>query len=221
MTKMNENETGIEIEPSIPAKKSLIWLHGLGADGYDFVPIAQELALPDEFGMRFVFPHAPVIPVTLNNNYMMRAWYDIESLSLDAKIDKQGIEQSVAAISQLIQREESRGIPTPHIVLAGFSQGAVIALTTALTYTKPLGGVIALSGYLPFAEEVLRKASHDALSIFIAHGTTDPVVPFALGQAAYLALKDHYQVSWHSYPIAHSVSTKEIADIRQWLLKNK
>lgn len=211
----------IEIASSRPAKYSLIWLHGLGADGNDFVPVAPELNLPSHSDIRFIFPHAPVIPITINHGYEMRAWYDIYALELNTKTDTDGIARSVASIEQLIEREVERGVKTNHIFLAGFSQGAAIALTTGIGYNKPLAGVIALSGYLPQAKETLSKANpaNQHMPVFIAHGTLDPIVPLGLGLTANTLLTQAgYKVDWHSYLMPHSVCNEEIKDISQWLI---
>ncbi|SRR5579883_1621545 len=210
----------IEIDPAGPTQRTIIWLHGLGADGSDFVPVASELHLPAELGVRFVFPHAPIMPVTINNGYEMRAWFDIPAMAIHENIDEKGIAKSVESLKLLIKRETSRGILTKHIILAGFSQGAMIALTAGLNYPDPLGGILALSGCLPLANKVFEKASaaHQHIPIFIGHGTEDTIVPYALGKATYVALKQRgYPVSWHSYPMPHSVSGEEIRDIRQWI----
>lgn len=202
---------------------TVIWLHGLGADSGDFVPLIPELNLPSNLNIRFIFPDAPVMPVTINNGFAIRAWFDIHGITLDSKIDEKGIERSVLSMHQLIINEESRGIPAEHIFLAGFSQGSVIALSSGLTYTKPLGGIIALSGYLPLAEKIIEKAApfHFKLPIFLAHGTEDTVVPYPYGKITYTTLKEAgFAIDWHSYPMAHSVSNKEIADISLWLQKN-
>lgn len=214
--------TSIEIEQNKPIHSSIIWLHGLGADGSDFVPIVPELHLPSSLGIRFIFPNAPVMPVTINQGYEMPAWFDIYGTNLNSKIDFPGIQQSVAQINQLIAKEVQRGIAPEHILLGGFSQGATIALMTGLFHSTPLGGIIALSGYLPSDENTFQKTSHvnRNLPIFLAHGTEDAIVPYALGKATYAALKNaDYAVSWHSYPIPHSVSTEEIHAISQWMQK--
>src|SRR3990167_7142695 len=176
--------SSIEINPSTLANSSVIWLHGLGADGNDFVPIVPELNLPADLPIRFVFPNAPKKPVTINNGYVMPAWYDIVSLNMDQHADQTGIADSVKLIEQFIENEIKLGISSERIILAGFSQGAVIALTTALCYSKKLAGVIALSGYLPFAEQLSKKRSliNQDLPVFIAHGTEDSVVPYALSK---------------------------------------
>ena len=212
--------SAIEIAPESVAKRSIIWLHGLGADGTDFVPIVSELHLPAAMGVRFIFPHAPIMPITINNGYEMRAWYDIASLTIDGMIDKTGILRSIHQLEMLIEKEEARGMATRDIMLAGFSQGAAIALATGVRYTKPLGGIIALSGYLPLAQETFEHASkaNQSIPIFLAHGMEDPIVPYALGKASYVMLKQaNYPVSWHSYNMPHSVCAAEIQDLSNWL----
>lgn len=209
----------IEIEPTVPATHSVIWMHGLGADGHDFVSLVPDLSLPKELGIRFIFPNAPVRPVTINGGYQMRAWYDITGITLEARIDKEGIIDSILAVNALIEREVNRGIPTNKIILAGFSQGAVMALTTGLRYHQPLAGILALSGYFPLHEETiaLAKANRNT-PIFLAHGTEDVGVPYALGIMAYSQLKDAgLPVSWHAYPMGHSVCMEEIQDISKWM----
>jgi phospholipase/carboxylesterase len=210
----------IEVSPSNSATSTMIWLHGLGADGNDFVTMIPELNLPADIDVRFIFPNAPIKPVTLNNGYQMRAWYDIYGLSINERIDNEGIAQSVAEIEKIIEKEVARGIPTHRIFLGGFSQGAAIALSTGLCYSKPLAGILGLSGYLPIAKELHQKANAANLRtpIFLAHGTQDPIVPFVLGQATQQFLTQaNYPVSWHSYPMPHSVCKEEIEDISRWL----
>lgn len=208
----------IEIEPEETAKHTIILMHGLGADGHDFVPIAKELRLPKNLAVRFIFPHAPLMPVTINNGYVMRAWYDILALALDASIDHDGITKANQAIELLIEKEMARGIPSENIILAGFSQGAVMALTTGLRSQKRLGGIIALSGYLPLSVAEIERCQNHTLPIFIGHGTFDAVVPYFLGQQAMRNLKEvGFSVNWHVYPIAHMVSITEINDLSTWL----
>lgn len=208
----------IEIDPEETAKHTIILMHGLGADGHDFVPITKELRLPKNLAVRFIFPHAPLIPVTINNGYVMRAWYDILALALDASIDHDGIIKANQAIELLIEREMARGIPSENIILAGFSQGAVMALTTGLRSQKRLGGIIALSGYLPLSVAEIERCQNHTLPIFIGHGTFDAVVPYFLGQQAMRNLKEvGFSVSWHVYPIAHMVSITEINDLSAWI----
>lgn len=207
--------SSIEVETSPDVKASVIWLHGLGADGNDFVPLVPELHIPASLGIRFIFPHAPVMPVTINNGYEMRAWYDILSLSTEAPPDHSGIAKSNLAVRRLIEKEITRGIPAHRIILAGFSQGAVIALNTALTYPSPLAGILALSGYL--IQEGLDRTPK--IPIFLAHGSADKIVPFILGEMACQSLlKAGFPVTWKSYAMEHQVCTKEINDIREWLL---
>jgi len=211
----------IEINPSLPAIGSVIWLHGLGADGNDFVPIVPDLNLSDKFPIRFVFPNAPSIPVTVNNGYVMPAWFDIYSMSIDQRIDWEGIQRSVKLLENIIEKEIKSNIPSEKIILAGFSQGAVIALATGLNYSKKLAGILALSGFLPFAGKITssdQSAINQSTPIFLGHGTEDPIVPIRLGEAMCALLKEnHYPISWHSYTMAHSVCMEEIRDISEWL----
>src|SRR3990167_181888 len=209
----------IEIEPAVPAQHTIIWLHGLGAAGNDFVPIVPELHLPSHHTIRFIFPHAPIMPITLNNSYGMRVWYDLYSLNNNHRVDETGIAQSVLSITELIEAEIARGISSTHIILAGFSQGAAIALTTGICYSQALGGIIALSGYLPLTNTVDQASSANRkIPIFIAHGTHDPIVPYLAGKTAETLLQQAgYPVSFHTYPMAHSVCGEEIKDIGQWI----
>ncbi len=226
---MNKNNTlsCIEIEPSAQPILSIIWLHGLGADGNDFTPIVPELNLPKPLNVRFIFPNAPIRPVTINNGYQMRAWYDITSIGTERTSDTAGIMQSVNDIQALIDQELSNGLTSDQILLAGFSQGAAIALTTFLGYPQPLAGVIALSGYLPMQEITLQHAKtvNRQTPIFIAHGTEDMIVPHALGKSMYTALTEAgYAPSWHSYTMGHAVCQEEIRDIGHfinWLINQQ
>lgn len=220
MMTQNKKLECIELNPKIAPIGSVIWLHGLGADGNDFVPIVPELQLSNELPLRFIFPNAPEMPVTINNGYVMRAWYDIVSLSINQRSDETGILKSVSLINDLIENEEKRGVPANKIVLAGFSQGAVIALTAGLSFQKQLAGIIALSGYFPHADKVLANVvtENKSIPIFLAHGVQDPVVPFMLGTMARDLLEQHhYNVSWHQYAMPHSVCGEEIVDIGMWL----
>ncbi len=199
---------------------SIIWLHGLGADGQDFVPIADELNLP--VAVRYIFPHAPQRPVTINGGFVMRAWYDIAGSSIDAQQDAQGIRTSQAAVEALIAQEVARGIAPGNIFLAGFSQGGAVVLHTALRQASPLGGVLALSTYLPLAEtlplEVQAITQHTP--IFMGHGRNDTVVPFALGVASRdVLLESGYAIAWHEYNMPHSVCETELRDIEVWLIR--
>lgn len=210
----------ITLESGKQPQHSIIWLHGLGADGQDFVPIADELKLP--VAVRYIFPHAPQRPVTINGGLVMRAWYDIASQSIDAQQDAAGIRASQSLVEALIAQEVARGIAPHNIFLAGFSQGGAIALHTALRQTVPLGGVLALSSYLPLADSAVREvlASTRATPIFMAHGRSDPVIPYALGAASRDALlKFGYAVEWHEYAMQHSVCEEELRDIEAWLTK--
>lgn len=210
----------VEINPTQEADKCIIWLHGLGADGNDFAPIVPELNIPARLKIRFIFPHAPIMPVSINNGYEMPAWFDIYGSDLGKRIDTTGIQQSMLQITGLIQHEETRGIHPENIMLAGFSQGAVMALTTGLLYPDRLAGVIALSGLLPHATELAAQSTHPDLPIFMAHGTTDQVVTFPLGRAAYDDLSAaSYPIDWHQYPMGHSVCPEEIQDISRWIQK--
>jgi phospholipase/carboxylesterase len=221
---MSATET-VEIETGPNPSGSVIWLHGLGADGHDFEPIVPELRLPGSLALRFVFPHAPVRPVTINGGMSMRAWYDIFSLDRDGPVDEDGIRQSGLILDGLIRREQKRGIDARRIVVAGFSQGGAIALHSALRFPDRLAGLMALSTYLPlhsyFAAEVLDNdsAGNKDLPIFMAHGSFDPVLPFQMGRSsADLLIKSGFNVEWHDYPMAHAVCAEEIEDIREWLV---
>lgn len=205
----------LEINPKAPATTSLIWLHGLGATNEDFFPIGSQLQQLTGVALRFVFPQAPLRPVTVNNGYVMPAWYDITSFDRKGAVDQEGIIVSIHQINALIEKELKRGFTAANILLAGFSQGAVIALSTMLAYPQALGGVIALSGYLP--AETLSPAKHST-PIFLAHGLLDDVVPVAFGQTACDRLiKANYPVSWHTYPMPHAVCDEEIRDVGKWL----
>ena len=202
-------------------RATVIVLHGLGADGNDLVPIANELDLSAAGVVRFVFPHAPVIPVTINGGYRMRAWYDILGADLVQREDEKGLRSSLAQVEALIEREKARGIPASRIVLAGFSQGCAMALLTGLRHRERLAGVVGLSGYLPLAATTAAER-HDAnvsTPIFLAHGRMDPVVPLDRAVASRDALlKLGYPVEWHEYPMEHSVCMEEIADLNRWLV---
>lgn len=197
---------------------SVIWLHGLGADGHDFEPIVPELHLPD-LPLRFVFPHAPVRPVTINGGMAMRAWYDIVSLDGEGRADADGVRESTVMLEGLIGREIERGVPEENIVIAGFSMGGAIAINTALTTGRRLAGLMALSTYLPIPDEVGRSTSHRDLPVFMGHGAFDPMVLHAWGKASAERLAEAgFTVQWHDYPMAHAVCPEEIRDISRWLL---
>jgi phospholipase/carboxylesterase len=214
----------VEIETGSEPAGSVIWLHGLGADGHDFGPIVPELGLDDELSLRFVFPHAPVRPVTINGGVSMRAWYDITTLDRDGPQDEAGIRESSAMLEGLIVREQERGVPGDRIVLAGFSQGGAIAAHAALRCRNRLAGLMALSTYLPLRDSLQREvfSANDVqprdLPIFMAHGRFDPMLPMALGEHSRDLLTDAgYEVEWHDYPMAHAVCADEIDDISRWL----
>jgi phospholipase/carboxylesterase len=212
----------IEIETAPNPGASLIILHGLGADGNDFVPIAEELDLGAVGAVRFVFPHAPTRPVTINGGYEMRAWYDILGTDLARREDEPGLRASQAAVEALIAREKARGVPASRIVLAGFSQGCAMTLLTGLRHGERLAGLVGLSGYLPLASTLVaeRSEANRNTPIFLAHGRSDPVVPLAGAVAsrdALIALG--HPVEWHEYPMQHSVCAQEIVDLNRWLLR--
>ena len=201
---------------------SIIVLHGLGADGNDFVPIARELDLSAVGAVRFVFPHAPVRPVTLNGGMAMRAWYDILGADLARREDEPGLRASMAEVQALVDREAARGIPPARTVLMGFSQGCAMALLTGLRAPQRLAGVVGLSGYLPLAASTAaeRSAANAGVPLFLAHGRFDPMVTLARGTASRDALAAlGYAISWHDYPMEHSVCPAEIADLNAWLVK--
>jgi phospholipase/carboxylesterase len=201
----------------------VIWLHGLGADGHDFEPIVPELRLDPGLNIRFVFPHAPMMPVTINQGFVMRAWFDIRTADISAEADEKGIRASAEMVSKLVDAEITNGIAPERIVLAGFSQGGAIVLHAGLRYTKQLAGIIALSTFLPLAEslEQEKSATNDGIPILLAHGSADPVVPVALGYETRAALENNgYEVEWHEYKgMAHSVSEQEIFHLAEWLEK--
>ena len=209
----------LEIETAPNPRSSVIWLHGLGADGYDFEPIVRELDLPPD-AIRFVFPHAPMMPVTINQGFVMRAWYDIVATDLGRNEDEAGVRSSQAALEELVARERGRGIPTRRIVLAGFSQGGAIALQTGLRHPERLAGIMALSTYLPIAgtlEEEAHAANRD-VPIFMAHGELDPIVPIARARDSHVQLESlGYSVEWHEYRMPHSVCVEEIDHLGAWL----
>ena len=212
----------IEKETGPAPVASVIVLHGLGADGNDFVPIANEMDLSSVGAVRFVFPHAPVIPVTINGGYEMRAWYDILGTDLARREDEPGLRKSLAMVEELIAREKSRGIAAGRIVLAGFSQGCAMTLLTGLRHAEPLAGLVGLSGYLPLVGTTAAER-HDANTktpVFLAHGTMDPMITLDRATASRDALAAMgYAVEWHEYPMAHSVCMEEIADLNRFLVR--
>lgn len=218
---MAELET-MEAESGPDPTATLIILHGLGADGNDFVPIAQELELESLGAMRFVFPHAPVMPVTINNGYPMRAWYDILGTEEQGVQDEAGLRRSREIVEALLEREKQRGIPAERIVLAGFSQGCAMALLAGLRHRERLAGIAGLSGYMPLPRQTEdeRTEANQQTPVFLAHGWKDEVVAFQRGQDSAEALRAMgYAVDWHEYPVGHSVCMEEIADLNEWLLR--
>ena len=210
----------LEVNTADNPEYSVIWMHGLGADGHDFEPIVPYLGLSPATAVRFIFPHAMRRPITINGGMVMRAWYDIVEISTSRGQDEAGILHSAGKIRDLIDHEIERGIAAEKIVLAGFSQGGAMALHVGLRYPQRLAGIMVLSGYLVFPERLQNERSEGnaATPVFVGHGTQDPMVPFALGQATVTALQvGHWPVEWHSYPIPHSVSPPEIADVGRWL----
>lgn len=203
--------------------KSVIWLHGLGASGHDFGPIVPELELPQNHGIHFIFPHAPRLPVSINAGMVMPAWYDIYDLEADAREDEAGIKHAEQLIRTLIEVERQRGVKTENIILAGFSQGGVIALYSGLRFAPALGGILALSCYLPLAASLMAEAEQGDLAprtlpVFQAHGLHDPVVPYSLGETSLNYLQQMgYKPEWHSYPMQHNLCEEEIRDIGDWL----
>ena len=212
----------IETETAPNPTASIIVLHGLGADGNDFVPIAEQLDLSSVGPVRFVFPHGPMRPVTINGGYVMRAWYDILGTDLARREDEAGLRESQAFVEALIANERARGIAANRIVLAGFSQGCAMVLMAGLRHRERLAGLLGMSGYLPLAALTAgeRSAANAGVPIFQAHGTTDPVIAFARATASCDALVAlGYPVEWHAYPMPHSVCAPEIADMNRWLLR--
>lgn len=210
----------IEFETGTDPSHTILWMHGLGADGNDFVPIIQALELPAETTTRFIFPHAPKQSVSINAGLVMRAWYDIKDISINRLEDEAGIRRSQQAVAAMIERENQRGIPSSNIVLAGFSQGGVMALQVGLRYPSQLAGIIALSGYLPLAHTLTKEAhpANASTPIFMAHGSNDPIIPVRLAEVSRQQLVEAgYPVEWHKYPMAHSVCGEEIDDISKWL----
>jgi phospholipase/carboxylesterase len=209
----------VERETAPEPAASVVWLHGLGADGYDFDPIVPGLRLPGGPEVRYVFPHAPIRPVTLNGGAEMRAWYDIVAIQRTAREDETGIRESSEAVAALVRRETERGIPAHRVVLAGFSQGGAIALHAGLRYPEKLAGIIALSTYLPLRASAGEfHAANRGIPIFMAHGSLDPVIPAVLGEeSAKLLTEAGYDVYFKNYVMPHSVCPEEVEDIRRWM----
>jgi len=212
----------IELATGAEPKGTVIWMHGLGADGWDFVPIVRELPLPQDLHLRFIFPHAPVRPVTINNGHEMRAWYDITMNDISRVPDEAGIRESQASIEALIAREEKRGVYADRIVLAGFSQGGAIALQAGLRHRERLAGIVALSTYLPLEDSLDREAAaaNKRTPIFMAHGTQDPVIPVQLAEASKRALEQRgYDVAWQTWPMPHSVCAEEVEELGGFFIR--
>ena len=216
---MNKLDT-VVIDPHSQHRSTVIWLHGLGDSGHGFAPIVPALNLPKDLGIKFIFPHAPVQPVTINGGMKMRAWYDIKNISFKDRVDLRGIQNSAELVKQLIDTEISAGIPSEKIILAGFSQGGVITYYLGLQYTQTLAGLMTLSTYIANSDTVSdeRHMANQKTPLFIAHGLYDPVVPYQLAEQAQIILKRlNYQVEFHSYPIEHSVCPEEVAMISKWI----
>ena len=217
---MHSELSTIEIQPESVHKYSVIWLHGLGADGHDFEGIAPELHLNAEPNIHFIFPNAPIQPITVNGGMHMRAWFDVLEMSLERKVDIAGIYQSASLLNQLIEQEMAKGISSEHIVLAGFSQGGVIALHAGLSFPHKLAGIIALSTYFPTLEQLETELSVANLTtpIFMAHGILDSVIAIESGKAVFNALHAlEYDIAWHDYLMAHSVCIEEIGHISTFI----
>ncbi len=213
----------LEISTADNPQYSVIWMHGLGADGHDFEPIVPCLGLSPDTAVRFIFPHALMRPITINGGAVMRAWYDIIEISTSKGQDEAGVRHSAGKVRGLIDHEIERGIPASRIILAGFSQGGAMALHVGLRYPQKLAGIMVLSAYLLFPERLQNERSEANVTtpVFVAHGTQDPVIPIALGEAVKSVLQaGQWPVEWHSYPIPHSVSQAEITDIGRWLQSN-
>lgn len=218
---MSELES-IILEPEAPANAAVIWLHGLGADGNDFVPIVDQLQLPSHSSIRFIFPHAPVRPITINQNYPMPGWYDIRSLSSFEDEDVAGIKESSVILQQLCEAQEADGIASSRIVIAGFSQGGAIALHCGMRFPRPLAGILALSTYLPLAESLSDEINEEVteVPVFMAHGRQDDVISIDMAeQSKELLINHNIDIQWQEYDMGHAVCPDEIRDIRQWLMQ--
>ncbi|HJO63246.1 MAG TPA: hypothetical protein QF571_10560 [Desulfobacterales bacterium] len=212
----------VEINPAVQPSATVIWLHGLGADGHDFEPIVPELHLPETLPIRFIFPHAPKRPITINAGMILHAWYDAVDLEGERKIDLNGFMQSVAQVNALIRDEMLSGLSSERLILAGFSQGGAIALYTGLTFEMKLGGIMALSCYLPVADQLAKKRNgiNRDIPIMMGHGTMDPMIPMTKAVQTRQDLTSlGYRVSWYEYAMVHTVCPEEINDVRDWLLR--
>lgn len=215
-----ESADDVTLAPAATPTAAVIWLHGLGADGFDFVPIVDELRLPSTLPVRFIFPHAAPRPVTINNGYVMRAWYDIKGFGPERAEDDQGIRGSEDVVKRYIEQQIAHGIPAGKIVIAGFSQGGAIALQTGLRYRQRLAGIMALSTYLPLRASVAAEAAAENrdIPILMCHGVQDPIVPLQMGAGSRDVLQSlGYGIEWHTYPMEHSVCLEEIVEISNWL----
>lgn len=218
----NDTYECITLETGPSPDAAIIWLHGLGADGNDFVPIVQQLQLPENLAIRFIFPHAPVRPISLNQGYAMRGWFDLYELSLDAREDASGIRDAGNRIIQLYQQQQAAGIASNRIILAGFSQGGALALFAGLRYPEKPGGILALSTYLCLKETLSEEKSLFAsdIPVFMAHGLQDEVLPYEFGaKSADLMRNEGVHVEWHDYQMGHSLCMEEILDIRNWIIR--
>jgi phospholipase/carboxylesterase len=218
--RQTQTEDQVTLEPVSRATTSVVLLHGLGADGWDFVPIVAELGLPESLTVRFVFPHAPLRPVTVNGGYVMRAWYDIKEFTAAGRADSDGLAESVRRVDACLDREVAQGVDASRIVLAGFSQGGAVALEAGLRYPQRLAGVLVLSAYLPFPARLAteKSAANERVPLLMCHGRMDPVVPMSMGLEARDALMAlGYAVEWREYPMQHEVCAPEIAEIARWL----
>ncbi|MEX0965363.1 MAG: carboxylesterase [Pseudohongiellaceae bacterium] len=208
----------MESPSGVAVNASIIWLHGLGADGNDFAPLVPQLRLPDSFAIRFIFPHAPSIPVSINNGFVMPAWYDIKEMDIDRHLDEAQLLQSAAWVHALIDREIERGVDSSRIIVAGFSQGGAVSFEAALTYGKPLAGIMALSTYFATAASIKPDTAQKSIPIMICHGSMDPVVPEVLGQKSVATLEGlGYAPEYHSYPMEHSLCPQQVVDISDWI----
>lgn len=217
---MAEPQNAIIFDPVSEHRASIIWLHGLGADGHDFEPIVPELHLPEAMGIRFVFPHAPIRPITINGGMSMRAWYDVKNMDLRKEEDADSIKESADIINNLISMEISAGIPSEKILIAGFSQGGAVALHAGLRYPSRLAGLLALSTYLPLPDRLASEASaaNHSIPVMMCHGQFDPVIPEIAGKQSCDFLQQMgYKVQWHSYPMQHAVCYEEVQNISNWL----
>ncbi len=215
-----QTDDEVTLEPEAPAQAAVVWLHGLGADGWDFVPVVDALELPDALAVRFTFPHAGHRPVTVNAGYIMRAWYDIKSFTPEGRADRDGLDESVRRVNSYLEAEITRGVPAERIVIAGFSQGGAVALSAGLRFRQRLAGVMGLSTYLPFPATLAKEKStaNADVPVLLCHGRLDPVVPVAMGmEARDLLTAEGYAIEWHDYQMQHEVCMEEISVIARWL----